>query len=383
MVKIYLKTFLLLIVISLIRFSVSYAAENVHTSFVVGKASLSESDPEKAALRDAFRNAIESEIGVQVISESQVEGFQLVKDKILTRSEGFVKNWKITERISENDQLFLKVQVDVASGQLNKELLLNGIDVKEVYDWIGKPRILVMVPDYINGKYIGPGYASNMIEEEFIKRQLRIKTNESLSNSPIKDIYSKQQQGGIIAFGKKQDVEIIISGKSMSDLSREIKIGDYIYKFYTTTLTVKGWHISNGELLFSKSYMDCNSGDVSAIGESDAIKNSIKNCIDKAAKDILVQTVTYWNNIINKPVIYTFNIKKISYTDSNKLIDIISKINDILRVKERSFNNNVLSIEVETAMKKKDLISVITSMQSPRLNVLTVSEYAAEMEVIK
>lgn len=49
----------------------------------------------RIALRDAFRNAIEQGLGVQIRAETEVERFRLVKQKIFTEAKGYVETYEV------------------------------------------------------------------------------------------------------------------------------------------------------------------------------------------------------------------------------------------------------------------------------------------------
>ncbi len=71
----------------------------------------------KAALEDAFRNAIEQACGVHVTSASRVQNFELVSDAILWQAEGYVQSYTVTEESSQDGvyRLTLQAQVDVSA----------------------------------------------------------------------------------------------------------------------------------------------------------------------------------------------------------------------------------------------------------------------------
>ncbi|RYX98332.1 hypothetical protein EON78_05250, partial [bacterium] len=71
----------------------NYVSAQDQTITVQGSAELEGSNKDaaqKKALSDAFRNAVEKGLGVYVKSQSEVQNFELKKDEILTRAEGYV-----------------------------------------------------------------------------------------------------------------------------------------------------------------------------------------------------------------------------------------------------------------------------------------------------
>jgi hypothetical protein len=369
-----------------VLFIVAYApfslAEEIYKTEATGKSTLDVANPEREALRDAFRNAVEKEIGVQVKAETEVENFELVKDKIATKAEGYVRNWKLLEDPQKKDgYLIVRISVEVFKGEINKELFLNGIDVNQVYDWIGKPRLLVLVADYINGQYSGTNYARNRIEDALISRGIRVMSGELLDQKGVFATYDSEK---ILALGKKVNAELIISGKCLSEFSREIQIGNYKQKFYTSSLQAQAWNISNKELLFAKSYIDCNRGsDVSALGDADAAKNSIQDCVEKTAKDVVFQTVKQWYASVNKPKIFALTIANVEYEKGIELELNIKNIKGVTNLLRRGYKEGVLEIEVEYEGERVEFTKGLSFMKNPKIRIVSESESTIACEVIK
>jgi len=147
--------------------------------------------------------------------------------------------------------------------------------------------LLIIMPDFINGKYSELNHSQKILENAFISHNIRVVSGEYLKD---KNLLTSQERA--INEGKKVNAEIVIFGKALTDFSREIQIGDFKQKFYTTSLNISAWRTSDRRLLFSKSYTDCNKGaDTSALGDHDAIQRSITNCLDNISKEIVSQVV--------------------------------------------------------------------------------------------
>ena len=77
---------------------------------------------ERAAVKAALRQAIEQQIGVMVDSRSYVTNYKLIYDRIYTRSDGFIKSYKVLEHSAANGIHSAKVQVDVQEQKLSTAL---------------------------------------------------------------------------------------------------------------------------------------------------------------------------------------------------------------------------------------------------------------------
>ncbi len=71
------------------------------------------------AIQDALRSAVERAVGVYIYSSTEVENFQVVKDKIISASRGYVNNYEIVKEDLKEGVFFitLNVQVNVSSIQ--------------------------------------------------------------------------------------------------------------------------------------------------------------------------------------------------------------------------------------------------------------------------
>jgi hypothetical protein len=65
------------------------------------------------AIDDAQRNAVEQTLGSMLSSETLVENFILVQDKILTRVQGYVKNYKILSENYANSECTIVISAEV------------------------------------------------------------------------------------------------------------------------------------------------------------------------------------------------------------------------------------------------------------------------------
>jgi hypothetical protein len=95
---------------------------------------------EKAALQDAFRNAIEQVVGVMVSADTEVTNFQTVRDRVLTHAEGYVSSYQILDRYHHPDgALGLRVRVAVTETSIHDDLLA----LKVLQMQVGNPKLVV------------------------------------------------------------------------------------------------------------------------------------------------------------------------------------------------------------------------------------------------
>jgi hypothetical protein len=79
------------------------------------------------ALQQAFRLAVEQVSGVIVESETLVRNLALFEDNILTKTEGYVRDFEILFQEESEGILTLEVEVEVVPGRLSRDLQSIGI----------------------------------------------------------------------------------------------------------------------------------------------------------------------------------------------------------------------------------------------------------------
>jgi len=74
------------------------------------------------AIQDALRNAVEKATGVFIYSVTEVNNFQIERDKIIASSRGFVKEYKVIEEKHLDNNYFITVNVKVNSDSIKSIL---------------------------------------------------------------------------------------------------------------------------------------------------------------------------------------------------------------------------------------------------------------------
>ena len=83
-------------------------------------------DPEQAR-QNAFSNAIEHHVGLLVDSQTRVENDELVSEKILTVSRGYIDEFAVLRTWSEEGLVYVLIRATVASQPLASRLMSQGI----------------------------------------------------------------------------------------------------------------------------------------------------------------------------------------------------------------------------------------------------------------
>ncbi len=97
-----------------------------------------------AAIRDAMRKAVETGLGTMIESQTVVENFALLNDRIYSRSQGFVSSYEVISEKEEHGSYVVAINAVVNMNQLGNDLRSIGM----LQDMVGKPRMMIMIDEY-------------------------------------------------------------------------------------------------------------------------------------------------------------------------------------------------------------------------------------------
>lgn len=101
------------------------------------------------AIDDALRRAVEQAVGTMISSDTMTNNFQVVHDKILAQTSGYVKNYQIIKEGRVGQEFRVTVMADVGRDNLQRTLDALGLlhELKE------KPKVMVLIEEKVGGLY--------------------------------------------------------------------------------------------------------------------------------------------------------------------------------------------------------------------------------------
>jgi hypothetical protein len=99
------------------------------------------------AKRQAYRDALEKGIGAYVEGITEMKDFEVVKDKVFSKAQGLVTDFKIVREWVDEDQVYhIRASCTVST------VKLDGVLGPAVIDALGNPRVMVVVDENIDGE---------------------------------------------------------------------------------------------------------------------------------------------------------------------------------------------------------------------------------------
>ncbi len=184
-----------------------------------------------AALRDALRKAVEQGVGTLVNSETQVQNFQLISDRIYSASEGYVASYRVIGERQDGALWRVTIRARVKNDRIENDLAAIGILLLEQ----NRPRIAVLVKELDNWEdfSVEDGMMSQEMVEagllgSFARRGFPVvdyaTVAANLKKQQLKAILEGDNQAAAL-LGQKAGAEIFVTG--LAQRSTQVKTVPY------------------------------------------------------------------------------------------------------------------------------------------------------------
>ncbi|MBN2569859.1 MAG: hypothetical protein JXB42_10565 [Deltaproteobacteria bacterium] len=95
------------------------------------------------ATRQAQRAAVEKAVGVFVHSQTEVENFVIQKDKIMSRTQGYITRVTVLEERDKTDEFYVKIEAEVSLDKIKDDL----VAMRILLDSMEHPTVMVLVEE--------------------------------------------------------------------------------------------------------------------------------------------------------------------------------------------------------------------------------------------
>lgn len=341
------------------------------------------------AINDALRKAVEQAVGTMVSSETMVQNFQTLNDRIYTQTQGYIQNYRIlTENPGPNIHQ-VTIQAAVAMGDLEKDLQALGFLLGQV----GKPRIMVLVAEQNIGKqdyryWWGEQRAAqadlnvveNVIMDRFREKGFElIEPGAQAKNIKIPPAFQvvDLNDRGAITLGKEVDAEIVIVGKALARSAGGI--GGTSMKSAQANISLRAIQIDNARVLSAGSENAAAVHIDEVTAGSEALKKASVKISDKIMEDI----VKNFQKRVGATTLVQLTIFGLSEAEDVRKFknSVLGQVRGVEAVHERSFAENVAKLDVDMKGSAEALSQEMSRKEFPEFVIKVVRTTWNTLEV--
>ncbi len=184
------------------------------------------------ALQDALRKAVEQTLGTFIDSQTRVENYMVVEDRILNWTRGYVNNYQIVaERKAAADMYEVTVNATVDVGDLSKDM--NAL--QNLIQNMGNPRLMFLVDE----KNIGDTFdryhyfavdmtaTETVLMNKFMEKNFEVVDPSTVRANKERDAVMAAINGdnrAAAAIANALDAEVVITGKAVVTVASGVNL---------------------------------------------------------------------------------------------------------------------------------------------------------------
>lgn len=318
------------------------------------------------AIQDALRIVVEQAAGIMVASETLVQNYEVLRDQIYSKSQGYIKNYQVTDEKIEQNLYKVTVQATVAEGNLKNDLMALGLLMTRK----NMPRVMIMVAEQNVGRHyytfwwgVKAGQADlniteNTLMEKLIQKGFNVVDHAVMSNTlQIKDAYKIESlsNDAVRTIGNIYDAEVVIYGKALAKLAGSVQ--GTSMKSVQADVALRAVNTDNGQVIASSS----NHAAAVHPSEVTAGTNALKTATGAIADQLLAQIVDRWNQDVSSGAMIQLVVSGIqSYSRLVKFKEMIQKnVRNIKGIYQRDFNSGVATLDITVPTSSQKLADAL------------------------
>lgn len=339
-----------------------------------------------AAIEDAQKRAVEQAIGIMIDSQTQVENYQVISDKILSQIKGYITRYNVTGETRDGALLRVRITADVSLGKLNSDLSAIGVLMGQMH----KPRTMIMIAEQnigqnVNAWWLDPhaGQADMSVVENsfmdrftekgfsFIDHQAASKEIHVTAAYRVQNLSVDQAR----TLANQADAEVVIIGKAMAKLYGDVGGG---LMSVQADLSAKAVRTDTGQVIAATTQHAA----AVHITETSAGTEALKKVANLAADDLMTKILAVYATETGgtRPVAMTITgLNKMQFV---KFKDVLrNQVRGIKDLHERSFTNNIAKIEVDSKTSAQALSDELVLKDFGTFSVEVVNSTANTLEL--
>lgn len=342
----------------LILCAISLGEENEITSKGIGDLStVTKATAKDTAIRDALRKAVEQAVGIFISSETEVENFKVISDRIYSKSKGYIKRYKILNEEVKDDQYIVEIFATVGLDDISSDLEAIGISINMKHN----PRIMVIMGESVGGKeYLvneGVSMSETAIIDQFISKGFKVVDAEAAKETIKRNQSFLNLEGDKMLaakMGLQYDAEIVIMGKATAKSSGNIM--DSRIQSIHANLTARAIRTDIAEIIASVS----DKGIKTHIDETTGAYHAFEEVGRKLADTLIKKILAKWGGEINLNRVELIISGLRSYSELIEIKKAIkNKARDVSNIYQKSFIGGIAKLEIDLGSDAQTLAETL------------------------
>jgi len=337
-----------------------------------------------SAIKDALRRAVEQAVGTFISSETMVQNYEVLSDRIYSRSQGYIQNYAIFYEDVRDNLYRVKIRATVSLGNIRDDLQALGLLMARK----NMPRIMVLMAEQNVGQshpyYYWRGtdlsVCENVIHTSFLKDGFTFVDRTPLAGK-LKMASGNLSDSEAARMGEQVDAELVIVGKAFAKYAGNI--AGTAMKSLQANVTARAVRVDTGMVIASAG----GHGAAVHIDDITGGTNALEKAAGNVAEDLKSQIVAKWQSEVASTTLVSLTVRGLkSYSDFIRLKDALKTevrgVQDIfLRKMEGGTAKMDLQIEGSAISLADEL--ALAKFEDFSLDITNVSQNSLEASFVK
>ena len=364
---------ILLILMVLIGAACPVAFSQVAEITAIGHGTIYGTDRSAArdkAIEDAQRKAVEQTMGTMISAESISQNFQLIEDRILSLSSGYIKTYRIVAESELNGEIEIEIAAVVGTEKIQDSLQA----IKNLIHRMDKPKIMILIAEQsIQEEGTGEsgttnrtaslsatnlGVAENSLIEYFRSKGFQFVDRQALAGQiEVADpLVLVNDQKEIQRIANLTDAQVVIFGQAQARTAGEVG------------------GISSGQANIALRALKTDSGEIIAassahaatphVDPSTANTKSLIDASQKISQQLMDQILKHWQSETNNTRTVSLTIQGASYAEIKKFRDWLPQnARGVKGIYQRSVQNNTAELDIDLQGSAQNLADELSEKQ--------------------
>ncbi|MCK5164690.1 MAG: hypothetical protein KAQ72_13280 [Desulfobacula sp.] len=298
---------------------------------VEGTSLLSRED----ALRQALRLAVEQSVGVFIQLSVEIENYELKKDKIMSRAQGYIKQYSVLKDETSGSLYLVGIRATVSLDKIKDDLLA----MKILLSSMDLPKLMILIQE----NYVDMDNIGMQIAETELYSQLSAKGFDLVDKAQLETIKNQSRARQALAgnidaaksLGMALGAQYIILGKAVTQDAGEAYSGTGL-KSIQATLQLRVIQTQSGIILGSV----VKSGVAAHISPLTGATNALRASVQAAVKDYLVNAIAKsFQDFVNNGAPLKLNISGVkTFQEYKQIVTGMEEIDKVVSSKKEGWN---------------------------------------------
>ena len=194
------------------------------------------------AIEDAQRLAVEQAVGVMISNETLVENYQVISDKILQQSKGYIQSYEVLSDQREGNIYKVIIQAVVSTGQIKNDLEA----IRLIIARKSKPRLMMLFDGRDQEDFI----AEAGMSKYFMSKGFKLVDSDTVRKNIERDRLASlaRDPHGAAQVGQRFGAEVILLC-SVETSSNPFRVGDVEMYSNRATISAKVVNADTGAII--------------------------------------------------------------------------------------------------------------------------------------